>query len=96
MVSARRSPVLTRVSRRSRSLSASSLSPRRWAKSKRDPIAGYSEAKVINYDVSREYVKRRHKKDLTALDQQLEDKKITQEQYTLESRKLDKKYDYTD
>ena len=59
-----------------------------------DPIAGYEEAKAINYDVSRENVKRLRKQEQTVLDQQLEDKKISQEEYTLQSRKLEKKYTY--
>lgn len=61
-----------------------------------DPIAGYSEAKMINYDVSRENVKGLKKKAITELDRQLEDKKITQETYTLEVRKIEKKYEYAD
>ena len=59
-----------------------------------DPISGYNEAKVINYDASRDNVKRMKKKEITELDKQLEDKKITQEAYTLEVRKVEKKYDY--
>ena len=59
-----------------------------------DPIAGYEEAKAINYDVSRDNVKRLKKKDMDELDRQLEDKKITQEEYTLASRKIEKKYTY--
>ena len=59
-----------------------------------DPISGYNGAKEINYDVSRENVKRLKKKDMEALDQQLADKKITMEEYTLQSRKIDKKYTY--
>ena len=61
-----------------------------------DPIAGYNEANVINYDVSRENVKRLKKKELEELDHKLEDKKITQEEYTLQTRKVEKKYDYGD
>ncbi len=59
-----------------------------------DPISGYNGAKEINYDVSRENVKRLKKQEMETLDQQLADKKISSEEYTLQSRKIDKKYSY--
>ena len=60
-----------------------------------DPIAGYNGAQEINYDTSRENVKRLKKKEMEELDRQLADKKISTEEYTLQARKIEKKYDYS-
>lgn len=60
-----------------------------------DPIVGYEEAKAINYDASRENVNRLRKKEMEELERQLQDKRISQEEYILQSRKIEKKYDYS-
>ena len=59
-----------------------------------DPISGYNGAKELNYDVSRENVKKLKKKEMEDLDQKLEGKKISAEEYALQARKIDKKYTY--
>ncbi|WP_160288114.1 gas vesicle protein GvpG [Pseudomonas knackmussii] len=57
-----------------------------------DPVSGYDAAKSINYQATKASLDAKEEKELTALDDQLKAGQIDVSSYTLEKRKLDKKY----
>jgi len=59
-----------------------------------DPIAGYEAALVINYDESKHHAKRNLQKEMNALDERVERKEITDEQYRRERKKIEQKHTF--
>ena len=57
-----------------------------------DPIAGYNEAQMINYTVSQDHVRRLRRRELGELDQKLETKAISQEDFHVQRRAIERKY----
>lgn len=57
-----------------------------------DPINGYKAAGTINYYTTKEYIRRLIGKEIKKLDEDLEDKKITEREYILKQRKIKAKY----
>lgn len=59
-----------------------------------DPVSGSNAAESINYHATKASVNRLHQKDLDTLDERLRGGEIDATKYTLEKRKVDKKYAY--
>ena len=59
-----------------------------------DPVSGHDAAESINYTATKARVRRLQQKELDALDERLQTGQIDVAQYTLEKRKVDKKYDF--
>ncbi|MBM7061154.1 hypothetical protein JQX08_10590 [Pseudomonas sp. UL073] len=59
-----------------------------------DPVSGYDAAKSINYQATKAHISSLEEKELATLDEQLQTQQIDLTQYTLEKRKVDKKYGY--
>lgn len=59
-----------------------------------DPFVGYSGAEVINYDISRAYVKKHKEKELAVLEHLKEDNKITQAEFIERRRAIDSKFNF--
>ncbi len=59
-----------------------------------DPFAGYSGAEVVNYEISREYVKQLKAKELADLERQLEDNQLSQAEFIERRRAIDTHYDF--
>lgn len=59
-----------------------------------DPIAGYEGAQVINYSESQFNAKHHMKREISALDEKIERKEITDEQYRRERKKIEEKYSF--
>ena len=57
-----------------------------------DPISGHDAAEAINYHATKANLEQTHEEHLTALDSELAAGTIDLTQYTLEKRKLDKKF----
>ncbi|SDK47477.1 hypothetical protein SAMN05216189_103936 [Pseudomonas delhiensis] len=57
-----------------------------------DPVSGYDAAKSINYQATRASIEAKEEKELNALDDQLKTGQIDVAAYTLEKRKIDRKY----
>lgn len=57
-----------------------------------DPVSGHDAAESINYTATKEHVSRLHQKELDALDENLQAGELDLTRYTLEKRKVDKKY----
>jgi hypothetical protein len=57
-----------------------------------DPVSGYDAAKSIYYQATRANLESKSEKELSALDDQLKNGQIDLAAYTLEKRKIDKKY----
>jgi uncharacterized membrane protein len=60
-----------------------------------DPIAGYEGAQVINYDESKRNAKRHMEKEIDALDEKIDRKEITDEQYLRGIKKIERKYSFS-
>lgn len=58
-----------------------------------DPISGYEASQEINYYATKAHVKKQHEKEVSALDDGLESGELGIAEYTLQKRKVDKKYD---
>ncbi len=58
-----------------------------------DPINGSNGAEEINYYASISSLKRAKKKELSALEDRLLEKKISQTEYLIQQKKIEKKYD---
>ncbi|QEY65295.1 hypothetical protein FXN65_25760 [Metapseudomonas lalkuanensis] len=58
-----------------------------------DPISGYDASRAINYQATKAHVDKLKEKEIQALDDQLGAKQIDLAQYTLEKRKIEKKFD---
>ena len=59
-----------------------------------DPFAGYSGAEVINYDITRAHLKQAKTRELSELENQLEDNKITQAEFNGRRRTIDSQFDF--
>ena len=59
-----------------------------------DPFAGYSGAEVINYDITRAHLKQAKAHELSELENQLEDNKITQAEFNGRRRTIDSQFDF--
>lgn len=59
-----------------------------------DPIAGYEGAKVINYNTSKARVRRMLKKELRDLEDDLYAKRITEEEYRRQRRRIEDEYTF--
>ncbi|GAA4652442.1 hypothetical protein GCM10023116_47260 [Kistimonas scapharcae] len=59
-----------------------------------DPVSGYNGASSINYYATKANIKRLKNKDLRRLEEKLQTKTISMEQYMLEKRRIDDKYDF--
>lgn len=59
-----------------------------------DPISGYDGAMAINYDLTRYTLKQQKENKLDELDDQLKTQKISNDEYLLAKRKIDREYDY--
>ena len=59
-----------------------------------DPFAGYAGAEVINYDVSRAYVKHIKAKELADLEHRLEDNQLSQAEFIEKRRAIDGRYNF--
>ena len=59
-----------------------------------DPFAGHSGAEVINYDVSRSHLKQTKARELSELENQLEDNKITQAEFNGRRRTIESQFDF--
>lgn len=59
-----------------------------------DPVSGHDAAESINYTATKAHVSRLQRKELDALDERLQSGQLDVAQYTLEKRKVDKKYDF--
>ena len=57
-----------------------------------DPINGYRAATTINYYETKANINRLMEKEIEKLDEQLEDKTISEREYILEKRKMKKNY----
>lgn len=57
-----------------------------------DPISGYEGSKAINYAATKAHVNRMQNKEMEALDELLETGQIEMAKYTIERRKINKKY----
>lgn len=57
-----------------------------------DPISGYSGSEAINYAATKAHVKRMQNKEMEALDELLATGQIDMAKYTIERRKIDKKF----
>jgi hypothetical protein len=59
-----------------------------------DPISGNDGAKVINYDVTKHHLKKEKNKEISNLDDKLTLNQIDQQEYILNKRKIEEKYNY--
>lgn len=59
-----------------------------------DPISGYDGAMAINYDITKYTLKKEKEAKLDDLDDQLKTQKISNDDYLLAKKKLDRQYDY--
>ena len=57
-----------------------------------EPVNGYQAAHTINYYATKESIRLATAKEMQKLDEQLEDKEISEREYILESRKIKAKY----
>ena len=57
-----------------------------------DPVNGYEGALSINYYVTKATLARKMDKEIKDLEYQMQDKKITVEEFLIEKRKIEKKY----
>jgi hypothetical protein len=59
-----------------------------------DPVSGYDGSKVINYNVTKQKLKRDMQKEMTVIDDKHMAGQLNTEAYLLEKKKIDKKYDF--
>jgi len=59
-----------------------------------DPISGYEGSKAINYDITKQKLKKEMKSEVSALDDKLTLGQINKVNYVIEKNKTEKKYDY--
>lgn len=57
-----------------------------------DPVSGYEASRAINYQATKVHVDRLKEKEIQALDDQLATQQINLTKYTLEKRKVEKKF----
>lgn len=57
-----------------------------------DPVSGHDAAESINYTATKAHVSRLQQKEMDALDERLQTGQIDVAQYTLEKRKVDRKF----
>lgn len=59
-----------------------------------DPVSGYDAAQSINYQATKAHLHNQQEREMNELDERLQTGQIDTAQYTLEKRKVDKKYRY--
>jgi hypothetical protein len=59
-----------------------------------DPISGYEGAKSINYDASRQEIRKQKEQEVAALDDKLRGGALTNTEYLTEKQRVDQKYAY--
>ncbi len=59
-----------------------------------DPIAGYNQARVLNYQASRSSIDRMKNRQLRELTDARDDGRVTQAQYIQEKRNIESKYGF--
>ncbi|MNE90553.1 hypothetical protein D3C80_1880790 [compost metagenome] len=57
-----------------------------------DPVSGHDAAESINYTATKAHVSRLQQKEIDSLDERLQTGQIDVAQYTLEKRKVDRKF----
>ena len=57
-----------------------------------DPISGYNGAQNINYYATKTYVKKSQKKEMQAIDRQMEEGTIDRDQYLKKKKEIEDKY----
>lgn len=61
-----------------------------------DPISGSNGSKVINYNLTKYHLKKKKKKEMDNLDDELILKQISNQEYIIKKRKIEEKYNYSD
>jgi hypothetical protein len=59
-----------------------------------DPVSGYGGSKAINYDITKQKLKKELQSEISALDDKLTLGQISTIEYVFEKKKIEKKYDY--
>ena len=59
-----------------------------------DPVSGYEGAKSINYDASRQDIRKKKDQEVAALDDKLRAGAISNTEYLDQKQKVDQKYEY--
>ena len=59
-----------------------------------DPFAGQGGAEVINYDMSRAHAKLLKTREMTEIDNQLEQNMLTQAEYNVRRRSIESQFDF--
>jgi hypothetical protein len=59
-----------------------------------DPVSGYEGAKAINYDVTKQQLKKKKETEISALDDKLRTGELSNTDYVSQKQKVDKKYDF--
>ena len=59
-----------------------------------DPFAGHSGAEVINYDITKAHLKQTKSRELSELENQLEDNRITQAEFNGRRRTLESQFEF--
>ncbi len=59
-----------------------------------DPFVGDSGAEVINYDITRAHLKQVKKREMTDLEHQLEENKITQTEFNGRRRTIESQFNF--
>ena len=57
-----------------------------------DPVSGHDAAEMLNYQATKAHLATLKKRDMDALDAQLESDSIDLKRYTLDKRRIDEKY----
>ena len=59
-----------------------------------DPVSGYEGAKAINYDASKQDIRKKKDKEVSALDDKLRAGSLSNNEYLTEKQKVDQKYEF--
>ena len=59
-----------------------------------DPVSGYEGSKVINYNMTKQKLKKEMDVEMSSLDDKLTTNQINNNQYVIEKNKISKKYDF--
>lgn len=59
-----------------------------------DPVSGYEGAKAINYDITKQQLKKKKEIEISTLDDKLRTGELSNTDYVSEKQKVDKKYDF--